>query len=127
MNLIVPFFSGIPVCHGSGGLVGVHAFGGRTGGSVAIYGLFFITLGACFGKGATQVISIFPMPVLGVLLFVEGLALIAMMQDIAENKHDFSIAILVGLISFGLPYGFLIGIILGSLLYKFMPNLSLTK
>ena len=38
VNLIAPWFGGVPVCHGSGGLAGHHAFGGRTGGSVVIYG-----------------------------------------------------------------------------------------
>ena len=36
MNLVSPFFSGVPVCHGSGGFAGHYAFGGRTGGSVVL-------------------------------------------------------------------------------------------
>ncbi|MHC4425925.1 MAG: putative sulfate/molybdate transporter, partial [Planctomycetota bacterium] len=34
INLINPFLSGIPTCHGSGGMAGHYTFGGRTGGSV---------------------------------------------------------------------------------------------
>jgi len=36
MNLINPFLSGIPTCHGSGGMAGHYALGGRTGGSIII-------------------------------------------------------------------------------------------
>ncbi len=45
MNLINPFFGGVPTCHGSGGMVGHYTFGARTGGSVIIYGLFYLILG----------------------------------------------------------------------------------
>ena len=45
MNLIVPFLGGVPVCHGAGGMIGHYTFGGRTGGSVIIYGLFYIGIG----------------------------------------------------------------------------------
>lgn len=31
MNLVNPFFGGVPTCHGSGGIAGHYAFGGRTG------------------------------------------------------------------------------------------------
>ncbi|MEI7435815.1 MAG: putative sulfate/molybdate transporter [bacterium] len=48
MNLIAPFFSGIPVCHGSGGMAGHCAFGARTGGSVIIYGTILLLAGLCF-------------------------------------------------------------------------------
>jgi hypothetical protein len=48
MNLVNPFISGLPVCHGSGGMAGHYAFGGRTGGSVILYGAFYLTLGLIF-------------------------------------------------------------------------------
>ena len=36
MNVVAPFFGGIPVCHGCGGLAGHYRFGARIGGSVVI-------------------------------------------------------------------------------------------
>jgi len=33
MNLILPFFRGMPLCHGAGGLAGQYYFGARTGGT----------------------------------------------------------------------------------------------
>src|SRR5207249_4911851 len=42
MNLINPFLSGVPTCHGAGGIVGHYTFGGRTGGSVILYGSLYL-------------------------------------------------------------------------------------
>ncbi|RMF55015.1 MAG: transporter [Calditrichaeota bacterium] len=117
MNLIVPFFSGIPVCHGSGGLAGHYAFGGRTGGSVFIYGGMFLIIGLFFSNGFSELIHFFPLPVLGVILFFEGLTLMRFIGDTVGSKSDFSIALIVGLIAAGLPYGFLVGIVLGTIMY----------
>jgi Molybdate transporter of MFS superfamily len=116
MNLINPFFSGVPTCHGSGGMVGHYAFGGRTGGSVIIYGLLFLTLGLFFGTGFDQVVGVFPLPILGVLLLFEGLSLMLLVRDMADAKADLSIVILVGLIANGLPYGYAVGIVIGAAL-----------
>ncbi len=117
INLVNPFFGGIPTCHGSGGMAGHYTFGGRTGGSVFIYGLLFLTLGLFFGGSFTRVVTIFPLPVLGVILLFEGLALMVFIKDIIDSKKSFFIALLVALISCGLPYGYLIGMITGTLLF----------
>lgn len=114
LNFVMPFFGGIPVCHGSGGLMGHHTFGGRTGGSVIIYGGLFVILGLFFSNGFRDVIQIFPLPVLGVILLFEGFALMKLVADMANTPFRFSTALLVGILSFSLPYGFLIGIIAGT-------------
>ena len=116
MNLVNPFFSGVPTCHGSGGMAGHYAFGGRTGGSVIIYGLLYLTLGLFFGRGFDQVVGVFPLPILGVLLLFEGMALMSLMRDMIGSKTDLAIVILVGLIANGLPYGYAVGIVVGSLM-----------
>lgn len=117
VNMISPFFSGIPLCHGSGGMAGHYTFGGRTGGSVIIYGSLFLFMGLFFGNGFEYIIHIFPLPVLGVILIFEGLALMMMIRDTADSKPDLTVALLVGLISGGIPYGFVIGLIVGTVLY----------
>jgi MFS superfamily sulfate permease-like transporter len=116
MNLINPFFGGIPTCHGSGGMAGHYAFGGRTGGSVVIYGAMYLALGLFFGGVFDQVVGVFPLPILGVLLLFEGLVLLLLVRDVAASKTDFPIVLLVGLIANGLPYGYLIGVIVGTAL-----------
>lgn len=117
MNIVSPFFSGIPVCHGSGGMAGHHAFGARTGGSVLIYGVFFLIMGVFFSHSFDQVIKIFPMQILGVILFFEALMLVFLVKDLQSQKTDFYIALLVALLAFGLPYGFLISMIVGTVLF----------
>jgi xanthine/uracil/vitamin C permease (AzgA family) len=117
MNLVNPFISGIPVCHGSGGMAGHYTFGGRTGGSVIVYGTFYLVLGLFFGPGSDTVIRVFPMPILGVLLLFEGLALLALLRDLTASRADFVLAVMVGLIASALPYGYLIGLGVGVLCY----------
>jgi hypothetical protein len=117
MNLLVPFMGGIPVCHGSGGMVGHYAFGGRTGGSVIIYGIIYLLIGFFFGKGFADIIHVFPLPILGVILVFEGLSLILLIRDITDDKRGLVIAIMVGIMAFGLPYGFIIAMLMGTILY----------
>ena len=118
MNLISPWLGGIPTCHGSGGMAGHYAFGGRTGGSVIIYGLVFVTLGLFFGPGFDQIVRAFPLPILGVLLLFEALALVWLIRDTAHSRLDLPIAALVGLMAVGLPYGYLVGMVVGTALVR---------
>ena len=118
MNLVNPFFGGVPTCHGSGGLVGHYTFGARTGGSILIYGSIFLVLGLFFASGFQQVVQVFPLPVLGVLLFFEAAALMSMIRDQAGDARSMLIVVIVGLIAAGLPYGYAIGLIVGTLLFR---------
>ena len=113
MNLVNPFFGGIPTCHGSGGMAGHYAFGARTGGSVVIEGALYASIGLFFGKGFEALVVVFPMPVLGVILLFESLALMRLVRDMAASASDLTIVLLVGLIAAGLPYGYLIGMVVG--------------
>lgn len=120
MNLVNPFLGGFPVCHGSGGMVGHYAFGARTGGSVVLYGLLFLVLGLFFSQGFQQVVQIFPLPILGVLLLFESLTLAALLRDVATDRPQLLVALLTGLLCAGLPYGYLVGLLVGTVLYYAM-------
>lgn len=113
MNLVSPFFGGIPTCHGSGGMAGHYAFGARTGGSVIIEGGLYVFVGLFFGKGFDAIVAVFPLPILGIILLFEGLALVLLARDMAASRSDLLIVALVGLIAVGLPYGYLIGLVVG--------------
>ncbi len=117
MNLINPFFGGVPTCHGSGGIAGHYTFGGRTGGSVVIYGLFYLTLGLFFSVAFQQVIPLFPKPVLGTMLLFEALALLLLCRDMAASTPDLGLVLIVGLCALALPYGYVVGLALGVVLY----------
>ncbi|MDB6064592.1 MAG: transporter [Pedosphaera sp.] len=124
MNLVTPFIGGIPVCHGSGGLAGYYAFGARTGGAVVIYGSIYLILGFFFSSGFQNVIQVFPLPIMGVILLFEGLAMILLMRDMAGSKLDFFIVIAVGVIAGMVPtYGYLIALILGTAMAYGLPKL----
>ena len=116
MNLVNPFFGGVPTCHGSGGLVGHYTFGARTGGSIIIYGSIFLILGFFFASGFQQVVQVFPLPVLGVLLFFEAAALMSLIRD--QAGESLLLVVIVGLIAAGLPYGYAIGLVVGVVLSK---------
>lgn len=117
MNLLNPFLSGVPTCHGSGGLAGHHAFGGRTGGAPLIYGALFLSLGLFMSRGFDQVLHLFPLPVLGVILLFEGLALIRLIGDMTGEGYQLGIVLLVAVSALTLPYGFLAGLVAGTVLF----------
>ena len=117
MNLVNPFFGGVPTCHGSGGLIGHYTFGARTGGSIIIYGSLFVILGLYFAAGFQQVVQVFPLPVLGVLLFFEGVALMLFARSEAGSKRDFFVVIATGVVANGLPYGYASALVVGTLLF----------
>jgi Molybdate transporter of MFS superfamily len=117
MNLVNPWLGGVPTCHGSGGLVGHYTFGARTGGSLIIYGSIFLFLGLFLAAGFQNVVQVFPLPILGVLLFFEALALMRLIRSDATSGSEFFLVLMVGLLAAGLPYGYAIALIVGTLLY----------
>lgn len=120
MNLINPFFSGIPTCHGAGGIAGHYSFGGRTGGSVVIYGMLFLIIGLFFSSGFSEFVKFFPMPILGIILLFEALSLMSFIKDITPSKKCLFVSFVVALIAFTLPYGYAIGLLTGILLDFFI-------
>lgn len=117
MNLVNPFFSGIPTCHGSGGMAGHYAFGARTGGSVVMYGLMYLMLGLFFSGGFARIVQVFPLSILGIVLLFEALTLMRLISDLSDSTGDLSVGLLVGLMASGLPYGYLLGLVVGTLLH----------
>ncbi len=82
-----------------------------------MYGMVFLTLGLFFSGGFERIVQVFPLPVLGVLLLFEGLALMRLARDVAESKTDLFIALLVALLAVGVQYGYGIGLVVGTALY----------
>ncbi|GAB3420190.1 hypothetical protein GCM10027435_22430 [Haloparvum alkalitolerans] len=67
MTLLSVPAGGLPMCHGSGGLAGKHAFGARTGGANVLLGIGYLLLALVAG-----VVVAFPLAALGVLLVLVG-------------------------------------------------------
>jgi hypothetical protein len=76
-----------------------------------------VLLGLFFGAGFGQFAKAFPLPMLGVILLFEALALIWVIRETATSRTDFPIAMLVGLLAVGLPYGYVIGLVVGTALF----------
>jgi hypothetical protein len=123
MNVVSPFVSGVPVCHGSGGMAGHYAFGARTGGSVIVAGAGLLVTGLLFGGSLGEIALLFPKPMLGVLLLVEGVAMLSLLRDLAGAPRDFALALCLGVIAAALPYGYLVALVLGTLLARFNARL----
>ena len=118
MNLFAPWFGGIPVCHGSGGIAGHYAFGARTGGSVIIMGSLMLVAGLLFGGSIGELAQFFPPPVLGVLLLVESVSLFSLARDVANDARSFALVGFIGLIAASLPYGYVVALLLGTVLAR---------
>lgn len=117
MNFVNPFLGGIPTCHGSGGMAGHYAFGGRTGGSVIIYGMFYLTIGLFASAAFQQVVIFFPKPMLGTILVFEAVALILLLRDLSGSKSELAIAVFSGLMAVTLPYGYVVALIAGTAIF----------
>lgn len=85
MNLIPPFFGGIPMCHGAGGLASQYYFGARTGGTKIIEGGIYLTLGLLFATTFTGLFSQFPRAILGAMLLLVGIELVKFGRHLRWN------------------------------------------
>jgi hypothetical protein len=121
MNLIFPFFGGMPLCHGAGGLAGQYYFGARTGGTNIIEGTIEISLGLFLAYSIADLFSFFPTAIIGAMMFLVGLELVKFVTDIKLNKDIFPLGatIVVSLIT-NMAYGFASGVILHHLIRYFL-------
>ena len=86
MNLVLPFFGGMPMCHGSGGLAGQYYFGARTGGTNLIEGGIEIGLGLFFAAAIAGLFAAFPRAIIGAMMFLVGIELTKFARDIRPGR-----------------------------------------
>lgn len=112
MNLILPFFGGMPMCHGAGGLAGQYYFGARTGGTNILEGLIEISMGLFLANSIAGLFAVFPMAIVGAMMFLVGIELIKFAKDIRLNKDliPMAVTVIVSLAT-NMAYGFLVGLI----------------
>jgi hypothetical protein len=112
MNLIPPFFGGMPMCHGAGGLAGQYYFGARTGGTNIIEGIIELTLGLFFAASVAGLFSAFPKPIIGVMLLMVGFELIKFARDVQGRNNILSLTMTVVLsLATNMAFGFVGGIL----------------
>jgi MFS superfamily sulfate permease-like transporter len=112
MNLIVPFFGGMPMCHGAGGLAGQYYFGARTGGTNIIEGMIEICLGLFFAASVAGLFAAFPMAIIGAMMFLVGIEMIKFAKDLQLEKDliPLGLTVVVSLAS-NMAVGFLVGLL----------------
>ncbi len=127
MNLCAPFFGGMPMCHGAGGLAGQYYFGARTGGTNIFEGIIEIGLGLFFAASASTLFSAFPKSVIGAMLLLVAVELIKFAGDIRNRRGILTLALTVAAsLAANMAVGFLVGIAADRLLglKKRLPNSS---
>ena len=87
MNVVVPFFGGMPMCHGAGGLAGQYYFGARTGGANIIEGAIEISMGLFLSRSILHLFRVFPMSIVGGMMFLVGVQLTRFVKDIRVEKE----------------------------------------
>jgi hypothetical protein len=111
MNLISPFFGGMPLCHGAGGLAAQYYFGARTGGANIMEGLMEIAMGLFLATSIAGLFAVFPMAIIGAMLFMVGIELILFAKDVRLDMEVIPLAatVIVALVS-NMAFGFLAGL-----------------
>lgn len=119
MNIVSPFWGGVPMCHGAGGMAGHVRFGARTGGALVILGAVTILIALFFSESVSILLKIFPNAILGVILFFAGTELALSIRDIGDRKPDVYVMLVVaGFAMWNMGVAFLAGIVLDNALRR---------
>ncbi len=119
MNVVAPFFGGVPMCHGAGGMAGHVRFGAKTGGALVILGTILVVVALFFSDSVSIIFNVFPSAILGVILFFAGAELALVVRDIGEGKRDFYVMLVVaGFAMWNMGAAFLVGVVLDIALRK---------
>jgi MFS superfamily sulfate permease-like transporter len=111
MNLVVPFFGGMPLCHGAGGLAGQYYFGARTGGTNIIEGLIEVSLGLFLAGSIAAIFAAFPMAIVGAMMVMVGIELCKFARDLRWNRELLpAAATVVGSLAVNMALGFVAGL-----------------
>ena len=113
MNIFGSAVGGVPMCHGAGGMAGHTRFGARTGGSVVILGALLCVLALFFSDSVSTLLQVFPLPVLGVVLFLTGAQLALGSCDFSKDKAErFATLVTAGCSLWNVGLGFVLGWVL---------------
>jgi sulfate permease, SulP family len=103
-NLFSAAISGMPVCHGAGGMTAHYAFGARTGGAPLALGTALIAVALGAGAGLGALLAAFPLTILAALLATAGLLHIGLLRDLGDARH-WVVALVVGIVGFEVNLG----------------------
>lgn len=122
-NLLSGAISGMPVCHGAGGLTAHRAFGARTGAAPIAIGAILVVLALAVGAGLATLLAAFPLPILAGMLAAAGLLHIGLLGDL-DGRAEWALALTVGAMGFALNLAIALAI---GLALTWLPRLRLRR
>jgi MFS superfamily sulfate permease-like transporter len=108
-NVLAGAISGMPVCHGAGGMTAHYAFGARTAAAPVAMGTMLVALAIGVGSGLAALLAAFPLPILAGVLATAGVLHILLLRDL-RGARAWAFALLVGAIGFGLNLTIALGL-----------------
>ncbi|MEW6455480.1 MAG: GTP 3',8-cyclase MoaA [Acidobacteriota bacterium] len=97
-NFFAGMLSGMPLCHGCGGLTAHYRFGARTGRANLIIGFTFIIVALFFARMSSYFLRGIPLYVFGIALVFIGIFHSLLARDLNKGK-DIFIVMIMGLIT----------------------------
>lgn len=118
-NIVAGFISGMPVCHGAGGLSAHYAFGARTWRAPALIGGALLAIALLFGSAASTLLPMFPVALLAALLGVAAITHAFLLRDVRAWQDWLVVALVAALGVFAnLAYGVVAGLVLAAVLKR---------
>jgi sulfate permease, SulP family len=108
-NLFSGAVSGMPVCHGAGGMTAHVAFGARTGAAPLAIGSALVALAVGAGAGLAALLPAFPLPILAALLATAGVLHIGLLRDL-RGGPAWALAVGVGVVGFEVNLAVAVGL-----------------
>ncbi len=125
MNLVVPFFGGMPLCHGAGGLAGQYYFGARTGGANILEGTLEIAMGLFLAASIAGLFSVFPAPIIGAMMLMIGIELTKFARHIRPGRDLVALVATVAVsVLANMAWGFLAGMAVHSVVERLFDEKS---
>jgi MFS superfamily sulfate permease-like transporter len=113
MNLVAAPLGGVPMCRGAGGMAGHIRFGARTGGALVILGVLLLAGALFFADSVSTVFRLFPLPVLGVILFFGGIELAVGINDETFSRSERTVLVVTaGVALWNMGAAYLAGLLL---------------
>jgi hypothetical protein len=112
INTVASFFGGMPMCHGAGGFASQVYFGARTGGAPILEGLIEVAIGLFLSRSIADVMTAFPMALVGGMLLLVGVQL--GVASFRLRGWPLVVALVTGVVSLltNIGIGFLVGLAL---------------
>ncbi|MHB9150503.1 MAG: putative sulfate/molybdate transporter, partial [Thermoleophilia bacterium] len=119
MNLIAPFFGGMPMCHGAGGLAGQYYYGARTAGTNVIEGAIEISMGLFMAGSIVGIFAFFPQAIIGAMMFMVGIELLKFLRGVTSRSGlVVTGTTIVVSIAVNMAVGFLCGLVVSGALKR---------